>query len=344
HSRGASKAPLEVHRTLKRKRDGAGESDPQQLDLASSFNPRYLTSRDLFDLELSDLAFRRHILVQSLILVDFLLSLTPKAKKKLEQTSNKSVLYAFTLPDEEVTWATAIRNEIATYLQQGQEGKFYYRMVDTVLSRDKNWVHWKAEGCPLIKQPPVSAESFIESQKGAQKASQSKRLRTTPMGSLDLAFLLNSGDEGQAQGLETLKKKERYELPKAEDYKEAIAEDEFNMGMAKNEAEKEEAAVAKASKTWRALRLASKSRLNLFDKIEDGNNLGPLFDPPPPPSENNDENDQPGKPEAEKGENDQPLKSEAEESKDVEDPKKEEVNCVGEPGTIESTPTAVEVT
>ena len=333
HSRGASKASLEVHRSLKRKRDGAGESDPQQLDLASSFNPRYLTSRDLFDLELSDLAFRRHVLVQALILVDFLLSLTAKAKKKLEQTSNKSVLYAYTLPDEEVTWATAMRNEIATYLQQGQEGKFYYRMVDTVLSRDKNWVHWKAEGCPLIKQPPISAQSFVESQKGAQKASQSKRLRPTPMGSLDLAFLLNSGDEGQAHGLETLKKKGRYELPRAEDYRDAIAEDEFNIGMAKNEAEREEAAVAKASKTWRALRLASKSRLNLFDKIEDGNNLGPLFDPPPPPppSEKNDENDQLGKPETE-------------ESIDNEDPKKEEVNGVGEPGMIEPTPTAVEVT
>ncbi|KAL8871270.1 MAG: hypothetical protein Q9174_002863 [Haloplaca sp. 1 TL-2023] len=362
HSRGTSKAPFETQRPLKRKRADSEGSDPQQVDLASSFNPRYLTSRDLFDLELSDLAFRRHILVQALILVDFLLSLTAKAKKKLEQTSNKSVLYTYTLPDEEVPWASAMRNEIATYLQQGQEGKFYYRMVDTVLSRDKNWVHWKAEGCPLIKQPPISAESFIESQKGAQKASQSKRLKPTPMGSLDLAFLLNSGDEGQAQGLVTLKKKVRYELPKMEDYKDPIAEDDFNIGMAKNEAEKEEAAVAKASKTWRALRIASKSRLNAFDKIEDGNNLGPLFDPPPLPSEKNDENDQPRKPDTEEsketevpkkdefdgvgepGENDPPEKPDSKAIQDAEDPKKEEVNGVEEPVIMESTPVAVEVT
>ena len=52
--------------------------------------------------QISDLAFRRHILVQSLILIDFLLSLTPKAKAKLGSTKNKSVLYDFTLVEEEV--------------------------------------------------------------------------------------------------------------------------------------------------------------------------------------------------------------------------------------------------
>ena len=56
--------------------------------------------------KISDLAFRRHILVQALILLDFLLSLTPKAKKKLEHTSNKSVLYSYTLNEENVCHIT----------------------------------------------------------------------------------------------------------------------------------------------------------------------------------------------------------------------------------------------
>lgn len=112
-ARGTSKLPDENKRGVKRKRIG------QEDELSSSFNPKYLTSRDLFDLEvsfvdftskvpptdkykISDLAFRRHILVQALILLDFLLSLTPKAKKKLEHTSNKSVLYSYTLNEENV--------------------------------------------------------------------------------------------------------------------------------------------------------------------------------------------------------------------------------------------------
>ena len=51
---------------------------------------------------MSDLAFRRHILVQALILIEFLLSLTPKAKKKLDHTTNKSVLYNYTVSDDDV--------------------------------------------------------------------------------------------------------------------------------------------------------------------------------------------------------------------------------------------------
>ena len=53
-------------------------------------------------MQMSDLAFRRHILVQALILIDFLLSLTPKSKRKLDHTTNKSVLYQYTISEDNV--------------------------------------------------------------------------------------------------------------------------------------------------------------------------------------------------------------------------------------------------
>lgn len=49
--------------------------------------------------------------------------------------------------------------------------------------------------------------------------------------------------------------------------------------MAKTGEEKQQATDARASKLWRTLRIASKSRLNLFDRIDDGNNLQALFQP-----------------------------------------------------------------
>jgi THO complex subunit 1 len=59
--------------------------------------------------QLSDLAFQRHILVQGLILIDFLLSLTDKAKKKWAdvekanpKSANRALLYGFTLNEENV--------------------------------------------------------------------------------------------------------------------------------------------------------------------------------------------------------------------------------------------------
>ncbi|KAI9828024.1 MAG: hypothetical protein M1832_003551 [Thelocarpon impressellum] len=271
--RVASRVIEDSRRGIKRKRND-GEDE-----LASGFNPKYLTSRDLFELEISDLAFRRHFLVQALILLDFLLSLTAKAKAKLvdPNLTNKSVLYQYTLGDDDAKWVIDTRTTIATYLQEGPEGKFYYRMVDTVLSRDKNWVKWKAENCPPIERAALSSQDWSGAKDAAEKACGPRRLRVTPMGALDLSFL--SEAEGQ-DGLEKLEDTQRFAVPDIKSFEAGIAEDEFDIGMARSEEDKQLAINAKASKTWRVLRIASKSRLNLFDKI-DGNaqNLRPLFEP-----------------------------------------------------------------
>ena len=79
-------------------------------------------------------------------------------------------------------------------------------MVDTVLSRDKNWVRWKAEGCPLIEKPSVSVTEYAGAREQATKVYANKRIRPSPMGSLNLNFL----SEGESTaGLERLAESER---------------------------------------------------------------------------------------------------------------------------------------
>lgn len=192
----------------KRKRDEARE------DLASTFNPKYLTSRDLFELEMSDLTFQRHILVQALILLDFLLSLTPRAKNKIaELKAQKAMIYNYTMSDDNASWATNMRSAIASYLQEGSDGKFYYRMVDNVLSRDKNWVRWKIESCPPIERDPVSTGDYMKARSGAKRACTNRRLKAVPLGSIDLSFL---SDMDNVNSLETLKVPGRFTAPKPE--------------------------------------------------------------------------------------------------------------------------------
>lgn len=54
--------------------------------------------------QLSDLAFQRHILVQALILIDFLLTLTEGSKSKpFYQNAQKAMQYSFTLREEDVS-------------------------------------------------------------------------------------------------------------------------------------------------------------------------------------------------------------------------------------------------
>lgn len=187
-----------------------------------------------------------------------------------------------------------MRRVIEEYLQEGVGGKFYYRMVDTVLSRDKNWMRWKAEACPPIERPPISVTEYLESREHAMKVYTNKRLRPSPMGSLDLKFL---GEGESVANLERLKDPERYVVPcarislilaktrrsstpAADSFMMGIMDDELDIDTAHGKEDKDAAVKAKASKIWRTLRLSSRAKLSEFDKIEDGKNLRILFESP----------------------------------------------------------------
>ena len=254
----------ESKRGTKRKRSETGN------EIASTFNPKYLTNRDLFDLEVHDIAFRRHILVQILILLDFLLSLTQGAKAKLADLTNKSVLYPYTLSAEDAEWATSTKAAIASYLQQGSsnEGKFYYRMVDTVLSRDKNWVRWKAENCPPIDRPCVDVQQYLEARKALEKLCI-KKPSPTPPGAGDLEFL------SETTAIETLKDRSRHTVPTMRQFYEDVVKIELDQDFA-GEEEKRRLEESKERTLWRALR-ASQHRFTLCEKIENGKNSGALL-------------------------------------------------------------------
>ncbi|KAH7475851.1 hypothetical protein FOMA001_g11088 [Fusarium oxysporum f. sp. matthiolae] len=264
-------------RSLKRKRE-SGEED----ESSNTFNPKYLTSKDLFDLEISDLSFRRHILVQALIIMDFLISLSIQARERLTEalpvnaSVNKAVMYSDqVLSDEDAEWASDMKKTIADYLRQGADGPYFYRMVETVLARDKNWVRWKIEGCHPIKRDPVSPASFLEAKANVQKMATSKRLRSVPMGSVSLDFLK---EEDEETAMSRLKAKERYELPELDAFKRKIADDDFEIDMPTNDQTKAAAIAGKASKSWRALRIAARSKLAALDKIEDPKKIDIVFE------------------------------------------------------------------
>ncbi|KAK3374880.1 THO complex subunit 1 transcription elongation factor-domain-containing protein [Podospora didyma] len=270
-----SKEKLEKHldetkRTMKRKRD---ETDDE---LAGAFNPKYLTSRDLFKLEISDLAFRRNVLVQALIVMEFLLSLSTRSKEKIASIKqpNKAVTYAdHQLSGEDTKWVTDMKRSIAEYLKQGAEGPYFYRMVETVLSRDKNWVRWKIEGCPSIELPPISPQTFIEARDSIKRLASNKRLRSAPLDSLSLSFLDDS-DKVSASG--KFKADERYAVPELSTWQEKIHDDDslIEDGAGTEQAEAQE---AKWSKTWRALRISSRYRLATFDKIDRDDKIDAVF-------------------------------------------------------------------
>ncbi|EHK47272.1 uncharacterized protein TrAtP1_010066 [Trichoderma atroviride] len=267
-----SKSMENLKRTLKRKRDDDGTET-----LPEAFNPKYLTSKDLFQLEISDLSFRRHVLVQALIITDFLLSLSKEEREKRTNIniSNKSVIYHGQLNEENTKWAADIKKVISDYLKQGADGPYFFRMVETVLARDKNWVFWKMASCPPIQRDPVSAQGFVEAKEAAQRMATSKRLRPNPLNAVPLDFLAN---EDETSALDKLKDSERCQLPELDAFKSKIADDDFEIEMPTNSETKAAAVAGKASKSWRALRIASRFKLAAFDKLDDPKKINLIFE------------------------------------------------------------------
>lgn len=165
-------------------------------------------------------------------------------------------------------------------------------MVDTVLSRDKNWVRWKMENCQPFTRQRVPTKAFLEAKSGAQKAVGVKR-PSKPLGVGNaLDFLLNSEAE---KGLSQLRKADRYDpclsvlsnvlffltlvrfnVPNMESYAKRVQMTDLDLEIAGSEDAKRELVDKKSSYNWRGLRLASKQQLSLFDKIESGKGLEAL--------------------------------------------------------------------
>lgn len=170
-----------------------------------------------------------------------------------------------------------IKSRIADYLRKDTPGKIFHRMVDTVLARDKNWVYWKMASCEPIQRDPVKPEEWAESQAAMQRATTNKRLRPVPLNAVPMEFL---EDKDRAKVVEELKNPERYRVPDLDSFKVKISDDDFEISMAKSDGERAQAVALKASKTWRAMRIARGIKLAAFDKIDDdANDVSAIFEP-----------------------------------------------------------------
>ncbi|KAL1207916.1 THO complex subunit 1 [Cardamine amara subsp. amara] len=99
---------------------------------AATFNIKYLTSSKLMGLELKDSSFRRHILLQCLILFDYL-----RAPGK-----NDKDLPSETMKEELKSSEDRVKKLLEITPPKGKE---FLRAVEHILEREKNWVWWKRQ-------------------------------------------------------------------------------------------------------------------------------------------------------------------------------------------------------
>jgi len=163
--------------------------------------------------------------VQSYILIDFLLSLTADAKKLWEtERPNKSLQFPYTLEDDDVSttvqtspqssantcgaikvkWAEDTKREIssALQLQKGMDGLLFSRTVESVLTREKNWVKWKANNCVSFERPAVNKEELSQSSSQINVSARAPRVSQQSLGAPTLSKIWI--EQKGADGLEGL--------------------------------------------------------------------------------------------------------------------------------------------
>ncbi|CAO3680245.1 unnamed protein product [Rhizopus microsporus] len=174
---------------LKRSRPDYMDEDPAEAEeLLNQINneyqfPRILSSRRLLDLEMEDVRFRRSVIVQYLILFQYLSGFSQEEKDKTAAllaargtTKQSLVQPSYVLSEEQVKWIEETKETLIGLLRSTKpHGNLYTDIILTIITHERHWIIWKASGCPSFEKPPISMNDL-------KRAWQSKkpRLETPP--------------------------------------------------------------------------------------------------------------------------------------------------------------------
>ncbi|KAI8814283.1 THO complex, subunit THOC1 [Cladochytrium replicatum] len=235
------------------------------------FFPKYLTSRNLFKLELLDISFRRQVLIQVLVMVQFLIGQSAKEKEKLgttDQNINKSVQFAFTLNADQEKWCMEIRSRVMKMVERSYKGKMFFKTVYTIFSHEKNWIKWKHESCQSFERPSMNIVANVKRKKFepsiivAQSSSQ-----PCWMGSDHLTKLWNTNEDWKT--LLKNKAKQSHNTTLDEALKEL--DEQLKPDLTPADGMEEQYLLSTDMQfNWRTYRTAMRHHLHLFQKIEEG--------------------------------------------------------------------------
>ncbi|NXS75380.1 THOC1 protein, partial [Pandion haliaetus] len=209
---------------------------------------KFLTSEKLMDLQLSDSNFRRHILLQYLILFQYL-----KGQVKFKSSN-------YVLTDEQSLWIEDTTKAVYQLLSENPpDGERFSKMVEHILNTEENWNSWKNEGCP----------SFVKERPPDSKPMRPLRKRPAPedflgkgpnkkilMGNEELTRLWNLCPDN----MEACKSESREYMPTLEEFFEEAIEQADPENMVENKYK----AVNNSNYGWRALRLLARRSPHFF--------------------------------------------------------------------------------
>ncbi|CED83543.1 Nuclear matrix protein [Phaffia rhodozyma] len=257
------------------------ETEEDELSgLSEIFTAKFLTRPGLLDFELSDVAFRRQILVQALILLHFLRQFIPSeglpnGPGKIAKTK----MMDFSLDQEMIKsvntmWEACFREINATW----PLGNRFSKTMEDVLKKETRWSAWKDSACPPYDKSPLTASDLEEV--------RAKRIRLENAPAPRVQFALGTPalselwEENKLTGLDQLENPRP--LDEINSYATRLKREDLLASNRKRSLEK--AGIAgpdlktddqllqieerKASLTFRAVRQATRSSLHLFSRVK----------------------------------------------------------------------------
>uniref|UniRef100_A0A670YMQ2 THO complex subunit 1 n=1 Tax=Pseudonaja textilis TaxID=8673 RepID=A0A670YMQ2_PSETE len=210
---------------------------------------KFLTSEKLMDLQLSDSNFRRHILLQYLILFQYL-----KGQVKFKSSN-------FILTDEQSLWIEATTKQVYQLLSENPpDGKRFSKMVEHILNTEENWNSWKNEGCPsFVKERQSDSKPvrpFVRKRPAPEDFLGKGPNKKILMGNEELTRLWNLCPDN----MEACKSESREYMPTLEEF----FEEAIEQADPENMVDKEFKVVNNSNYGWRALRLLARRSPHFF--------------------------------------------------------------------------------
>ncbi|XP_075225575.1 THO complex 1-like protein Hpr1 isoform X2 [Lycorma delicatula] len=254
--------------------------------LTQHYFAKYLTNQKLLDLQLSDVNFRRYVLLQFLILFQYLNS---HVKFKSE---------TYELKPEQSEWVSETTQQVYKLLEETPpDGVKFAETVKNILQREEYWNNWKNEGCHVRRPtaPPDDIEDDITNSTNntgavmldGKKRGINQRFNKRPrkklaqimkeaavqkkyvLGNPELTKLWNHLPDN----LEACRAKERDFLPSLETYFEEAIEQSDPAAMVDAEYKR----VNDSNFGWRALRLLARRSPHFFTHSNNPINKLPDF-------------------------------------------------------------------
>ncbi|XP_046459748.1 THO complex subunit 1-like isoform X1 [Daphnia pulex] len=225
---------------------------------------KYLTSQNLLELQLGDSNFRRYILLQFLIMFQYL-----DSPVKFKHETHK-------LNEEQTTWVSEAIDQVYRLLKDTPpDGASFVQSIRHILKREELWSNWKNDGCPEFRPSITSSttdnDTIKDGTNGEKKTivvGRPRRLKRSLGDQIREASKRNKCIIGNAEmnrlwnlcpdNMAACRSKDRDFLPTLENYfEEAIEQLDPSV-------ESQYKRVSEANFGWRALRLLARRSLHFF--------------------------------------------------------------------------------